>query len=64
MDIESWISKLRALGFKDALAHPNATVAFYVVFVVLRWIAIAAAFSVIVALWVIFSIFKSLFKSL
>lgn len=39
MDLDSWLLKLNSWGFKDALAHPKTTVAFYIAFVVLRWFA-------------------------
>ena len=64
MDLDSWLLKLNSWGFKDALSHPKTTVAFYVAFVVLRWLAIAAVIAVAVCTWMIVSIMASLFKSL
>ena len=64
MDLNAWLLKLNSWGFKDALQHPKTTVGFYVAFVVLRWIAIAAAIAVVAFVWMIVSVIAGLFKSL
>ena len=62
MDLDSWLLKLNSWGFKDALSHPKTTVAFYIAFVVLRWLAIAAAIAVAAAAWLIISLVVNIMK--
>ena len=64
MDLNAWVQKLNSWGFKDAVAHPKATVAFYVAFAVMRWVVIAAAIAVAAFVWLIVSVVAGLFKSL
>ena len=62
MDINQWIAKLNKLGFKDALQHPKTTVAFYVTYEVLKWVAIALAIAVAATAWLMFSVIASVLK--
>jgi uncharacterized membrane protein len=64
MDLNAWVLKLNSWGFKDAIAHPKATVAFYVAFAVLRWVAIAVAIAFAACIWMVVSVVAGLFKSL
>jgi hypothetical protein len=63
MDMKDWVLKLNQWGFKDALQHPKTTVAFYVTFTVLRWIAIALAIAVAAIAWMMISIVANAMKS-
>ena len=62
MDINAWVVKLNQWGFKDALKHPKTTVAFYVTFAVLRWLAIALAIAVAAIAWMMISVIASVLK--
>jgi uncharacterized membrane protein len=62
MDINQWVLKLKRLGFKDALQRPKTTVAFYVAYTVIRWVAIAMAIAVVATAWLIFSVIANVLK--
>ena len=62
MDINQWVTKLNKLGFKDALQHPKTTVAFYVAYEVLKWIAIVLAIAVAAVSWLMISVIASVLK--
>jgi hypothetical protein len=64
MDMNAWLVQLNKWGFKDALDHPKLTVGFYIAFVVIRWVVIAAVIAVIAFFWMISSVIAGLFKSL
>jgi uncharacterized membrane protein YukC len=62
MDINQWVTKLNKLGFKYAFQHPKTTVASYVAYEVLKWVAIALAIAVAAIAWLMFSVIASVLK--
>jgi hypothetical protein len=62
LDINAWVVKLNQWGFKDALQHPNTTVAFYVTFSILRWVAIVLVIAVAAVGWLMISVIASVLK--
>jgi hypothetical protein len=62
MDINAWVLKLNSLGFKNALQHPKTTVAFYVAYEVLKWVAIALAIAAAATVWLMISVIASAVK--
>lgn len=62
MDMNAWLQKLNRWGFKDALQHPKTTVAFYVAYVVIRWVAIALAIALAAFAWMLISIIAGALK--
>jgi len=62
LDINAWVLKLNQWGFKDALQHPKTTVAFYVTFAILRWVAIALAIAVAAVGWLMISVISNVLK--
>ena len=62
MDVNAWLMQLNKWGFKDALKRPKTTIAFYVAYVILRWLAIALALLVAVSIWFLFTLIASVLK--
>ena len=62
MDINAWVLKLNSLGFKNALQHRKTTVAFYVAYEVLKWVAIALELAVAATAWLMISVITSVLK--
>ena len=62
MDINQWVAKLNKFGFNDALHRPKTTIAFYVAFLIVRWLAISLALLVAVSVWFFFSLIAAVLK--